>query len=158
MTNKTDFFAGLILLGVCALFTWQIMLLPRPETANAFHAGSFPAGIVLLLALLALRLVYTGLTKPAGPSAWPERPVLVKIGKIGLLTAAYILGFVFFGEYCYQQDYPFGFSFITTTTAFLFLAQCLTRPGKWLSSACISVLASGCLFAVFFYMFKVQLP
>lgn len=158
MSNKTDFVTGIILLGVCGLFGWQISLVPRPEMAGEFSAASFPTGIVVLLAALALRLVYQGLKIAPEGAAWPERPILIKIGKMSVLMAVYILGFVYMGEYCYENDYPYGTTFILTTLLFLFIAQCWTRPGKTVASAVISLVMTGFLFATFFYLFKVQLP
>lgn len=158
MNNKTDFITGTSLLGVCGLFGWQISLLPKPEVADQLSAASFPTGIVILLSLLALKLMYQGLKVAADGSAWPEHPVLIKLGKMGALMAFYILGFVYFGEYCYENDLPAGTAFNLTTFLFLLQAQRWTRPGKTVASVVISLVMTGFLFASFFYLFKVQLP
>lgn len=158
MSNKTDFFAGLILLFVCGLFAWQISLLPQPEGDHAFTPGSFPKGVVILLTLLSFRILYKSLKKGAAGSLWPEAPILHKVGKMALLMAAYILSFVYLGAWCYENGVPDGVAFSFTTGLFLFLAQCMTRPGKILFSAVISLVMTGTLFAIFYYLFKVQLP
>lgn len=157
MLNKTEFFAGVLLLFVCALFAWQISLLPEPEGRHVFTPGSFPKGVVALLALLSLRLVYKSLCS-AGRSMWPERPVLIKVARMGGLMALYILAFVFFGSYCSENGLPDGTAFISATGVFLFLAQRLARPGNTLLSLAVSVVMTGLLFGIFYYLFKVQLP
>ncbi len=159
MTSKTDFFAGIILLLVCAIFAWQVYLIPDIEGSSSVTPSSFPSGVLFLLSLCSLRLVYTGLRGKIRPkNLWPEHEVFVKTMKFFLFVVVYIIAFVVIGTWSYSNDYPYGLAFCSTTFLFMLFAQLETRPEKKLMAFIVAIISSLFLFGTFFYFFKVMLP
>lgn len=105
MKNKTDFFIGLTLLAFCCVMGYEIHLIPEPAALDFFSAGSFPTGVTIALALLSLILVGRTITgKDKDTACWPERKLAVKVGLMAAWILAYVVGFIFLGEYAYDAE------------------------------------------------------
>ncbi|MFR0873774.1 MAG: tripartite tricarboxylate transporter TctB family protein [Bilophila wadsworthia] len=127
MKNKTDFFIGLTLLAFCCVMGYEIHLIPEPAALDFFSAGSFPTGVTIALALLSLILVGRTITgKDKDTACWPERKLAVKVGLMAAWILAYVVGFIFLGEYAYDAEWPEGTGFLISTLIFLSGAQVLT--------------------------------
>ena len=147
MKNKTDFFIGLTLLAFCCVMGYEIHLIPEPAALDFFSAGSFPTGVTIALALLSLILVGRTITgKDKDTACWPER------------ILAYVVGFIFLGEYAYDAEWPEGTGFLISTLIFLSGAQVLTGYRNPFYIFLISAGISAFLYAVFAIFFKVPLP
>ena len=119
MKNKTDFFIGLTLLAFCCVMGYEIHLIPEPAALDFFSAGSFPTGVTIALALLSLILVGRTITgKDKDTACWPERKLAVKVGLMAAWILAYVVGFIFLGEYAYDAEWPEGTGFLISTLIF----------------------------------------
>lgn len=157
MRNKTDFCIAIALLLFCGAIGHQISLLPEPAGLDFFSAGSFPTGVTLLLALLSLALLARSFTGKDA-SRWPERAVLVRVLGMAALILAYVVFFVYFGEYAYDALLPAGTGFSVATFLFLSAAQFLTGYRRPLRIALIAAAITGALYVVFGLFFQVPLP
>lgn len=157
MKNKTDCCIAVALLLFCGAMAYQISLLPEPAGLDFFSAGSFPTGVTILLALLSLALLVRSFMGK-GETRWPERPVLVRVLGMAALILAYVVFFVFFGEYAYDALLPAGTGFSTATFLFLAAAQFLTGYRNPLRIALIAAAVTGALYVIFGLLFQVPLP
>lgn len=133
---------------------------PRePAALDFFSAGSFPTGVTIALALLSLILVGRTITgKDKDTACWPERKLAVKVGLMAAWILAYVVGFIFLGEYAYDAEWPEGTGFLISTLIFLSGAQVLTGYRNPFYIFLISAGISAFLYAVFAIFFKVPLP
>ena len=130
-----------------------------PAALDFFSAGSFPTGVTISLALLSLILVGRTITgKDKDTACWPERKLAVKVGLMAAWILAYVVGFIFLGEYAYDAEWPEGTGFLISTLIFLSGAQVLTGYRNPFYIFLISAGISAFLYAVFAIFFKVPLP
>ena len=158
MKNKTDFFIGLALLVICCVMAHQIYLIPESASNDAFTAASFPTGITVALALLSLILMGRAAFGKEAAACWPEKTLFIKIALMGIWILAYVVGFIFLGEYAYDMEWPEGTGFTISTLIFISGALLLTGYRNPLKIGLISAGISAFLFAVFAIFFKVPLP
>lgn len=160
MKNKTDFFIGLTLFIFCGVMGHQIYILPEPAAQDLFTAGSFPAGVTIALGLLSIILIARAMFDKEGINVhyWPERIIFIKIFMMGVWILAYVIGFIFVGEYAYDMEWPDGSGFVLSTLVFLTGAQFLTGYRNPFNILLISCAISAFLYVVFAIFFKVPLP
>ena len=132
---------------------------PGTRSARFLLGGSFPTGVTIALALLSLILVGRTITgKDKDTACWPERKLAVKVGLMAAWILAYVVGFIFLGEYAYDAEWPEGTGFLISTLIFLSGAQVLTGYRNPFYIFLISAGISAFLYAVFAIFFKVPLP
>ena len=132
---------------------------PGTWAALDFFAAPFPTGVTIALALLSLILVGRTITgKDKDTACWPERKLAVKVGLMAAWILAYVVGFIFLGEYAYDAEWPEGTGFLISTLIFLSGAQVLTGYRNPFYIFLISAGISAFLYAVFAIFFKVPLP
>ena len=158
MKNKTDFCIGLALLVFCGVMAHQIHLIPEAAARDVFTAESFPIGITAALALLSLLLMARAVLGRESASCWPEKALLIKVALMGAWILAYVLGFVFLGDYAYEREWPEGTGFVVSTLVFLAGAQVLAGYRNPIRIGLISAGIAAFLYAVFAIFFKVPLP
>ena len=134
-------------------------LLLRHGIRDTFDPGTRPTGVTIALALLSLILVGRTITgKDKDTACWPERKLAVKVGLMAAWILAYVVGFIFLGEYAYDAEWPEGTGFLISTLIFLSGAQVLTGYRNPFYIFLISAGISAFLYAVFAIFFKVPLP
>lgn len=158
MKNKTDFFIGLALLVFCCVMAHQIYLIPESASKDVFTAESFPIGITAALALLSLVLMGRAAFGREAGSCWPEKALFTKIALMGAWILAYVVGFVFLGEYAYDMEWPEGTGFVISTLIFISGAQFLVGYRNPFRTGLVAAGISAFLYVVFAIFFKVPLP
>ena len=128
-----------------------------PGTRGArFLLGGFVSHALALLSLILVGRTITG--KDKDTACWPERKLAVKVGLMAAWILAYVVGFIFLGEYAYDAEWPEGTGFLISTLIFLSGAQVLTGYRNPFYIFLISAGISAFLYAVFAIFFKVPLP
>ena len=158
MTNKTDFFIGRALLVFCCVMGYQIHLIPKAAAIDFFAAGSFPSGVTAALGLLSIILVIRALRSKDSTACWPEKTLFLKVVAMGFWIFAYVIGFIFIGEYAYDAEWPEGSGFVISTLLFPSGAQFLTGYRNPFKILLIAAGISAFLYVVFAIFFKVPLP
>ena len=122
--------------------------------------GALP-GLTAVMGVALLSLILVGRTitgKDKDTACWPERKLAVKVGLMAAWILAYVVGFIFLGEYAYDAEWPEGTGFLISTLIFLSGAQVLTGYRNPFYIFLISAGISAFLYAVFAIFFKVPLP
>ena len=77
---------------------------------------------------------------------------------MGAWILAYVVGFVFLGEYAYDMEWPEGTGFVISTLIFISGAQFLVGYRNPLRTGLVAAGISAFLYVVFAIFFKVPLP
>ncbi len=157
MQNKTDFFVGLGIIIFTLIMGHQVYLLPEFTGVEYLTPASFPKAIVVILFVLSCILLIKSFRYKNTDASWPEKPILVRIGLISVLVAAYVFGYIHLGEYAYAALWPEGTSFAITTFLFLIASQYVAGNTKPISNVSVASVMTGASYSIFIFFFKVPL-